>query len=78
MARIERVGYPLNYNADSSLGQHFLFLLTKSQLFCTRAEAGTFCPQLLASGYIASGWLPNDDLAGITNVRCSKLAPRRS
>ena len=37
------------------------------QLFCARAEAGAFSPQFLAGDYIAIGWLPNDDLSGITS-----------
>lgn len=37
------------------------------QLFCTRAEAGVFSPQFLAGGYVAIGWLPDDDLTDITH-----------
>jgi predicted Mrr-cat superfamily restriction endonuclease len=36
------------------------------QLFCTRADAGTYCSQFLAGNYIGIGWLPNDDLSYLT------------
>lgn len=37
------------------------------QLFCTRADAGTYTPQFLAGNYIGIGWLPHDDLSALTS-----------
>ena len=36
-------------------------------IFCVRAEFGTYTPQFLKGGYAAIGWLPNDDLSAITS-----------
>lgn len=36
-----------------------------SELYCVRAEFGTFTEQFINGGYIAIGWLPNDDLSFI-------------
>ena len=35
-------------------------------IFCTRADAGIFCPQFLSGNYVAIGWLPEDDLTSTT------------
>ena len=36
-------------------------------LFCVRAEFGTFAQSFLDGGYVAIGWLPSDDLKDVTN-----------
>lgn len=36
-------------------------------LFCVRAEFGTFTQAFLDDGYVAIGWLPSDDLKDVTN-----------
>lgn len=37
-----------------------------SNVFCVRAEFGTFAKQFVAGGYVAIGWMPNTDLSWIT------------
>lgn len=37
-----------------------------SNLFCVRAEFGTYAKQFVAGGYVAIGWLSETDLSGIT------------
>jgi len=36
-----------------------------SNVWCVRAEFGTYASQFVEGGYIAIGWLPNDDLSHI-------------
>jgi restriction system protein len=36
-----------------------------SELYCVRAEFGTFTEQFINGGYIAIGWLPSDNLSSI-------------
>lgn len=36
-------------------------------LFCVRAEFGTFTQAFIDGGYVSIGWLPNDDLSEVTN-----------
>lgn len=36
-------------------------------LFCVRAEFGSFTQHFLDGGYVAIGWLPNNDLSGVSS-----------
>ena len=36
------------------------------ELYCVRAEFGTYTKQFIDGGYVAIDWLPNDDLSHIT------------
>lgn len=36
------------------------------EIYCVRAEFGTYTEQFIAGGYIAIGWLPHDDLSAIS------------
>jgi len=37
-----------------------------SNLFCVRAEFGTYTQQFVSGGYVAVGWMPDTDLSAIT------------
>jgi restriction system protein len=37
-----------------------------TNIFCVRAEFGTYTQHFLNGGYAAIGWLPNDDLSSVT------------
>lgn len=37
-----------------------------TNLYCVRAEFGTYTRQFIEGGYVAIGWLPHNDLSGIT------------
>ena len=34
-------------------------------VYCVRAEFGTYTSQFVNGGYVAIGWLPDNDLSGI-------------
>ena len=38
-----------------------------SELYCVRAEFGTYTDHFINGGYIAIGWLRNDDLSNINS-----------
>jgi predicted Mrr-cat superfamily restriction endonuclease len=37
-----------------------------NNVFCVRAEFGTYTKQFVAGGYVAIGWMPDVDLSGVT------------
>ena len=38
-----------------------------TNLFCVRADFGTYTEKFVAGGYVAVGWIPAVDLSGITS-----------